>query len=416
MVSRSGLKGEQSMKNRLVVVGVVVVLLLAGFSFPRAAQAGSAYCHVVKAGETLAQIAWRYGVSVDALAAANNLWNPNLIYVGQCLVIPGGGAPDYGCSITHVVKRGEYLKLIAARYGVSWQTLAQVNGLSNANLIYPGQHLKIPVKCQPTPKPKPTPKPSPTPEPPPKAWKGQYWDNRYLSGDPKKVKAVSAVDFAWGFGGPGHGVGNDNFSARWTRTKDLDAGKYRFHVRVDDGVRLWLDGVLLIDEWHDSAAVEYTAETVVSAGSHQIQIDYYEHLAGAQIKFWMERWDGTGAWKGEYFDNTTLAGTPVTTQYYNAINFDWGNQAPAPGVTADYFSVRWTGDFAFAAGTYRFSATMDDGIRVFVDGELILDQWTGGPPRTFYAEVDLSEGTHQVKVEHFEYKGIAVAKVSWTKK
>jgi peptidoglycan-N-acetylglucosamine deacetylase len=177
------------MKNRVLIVLLLTALLVGGMSLPRVAQAGGAsggtYCHVVKRGETLSQIAAQYGVSVQALAAANNLSNPNLIYVGQCLVIPGTQPyPSCGpCTVTHVVKYGEYLKQIAAKYGSTWQCIASANGLSNPNLIYPGQHLVVPVKCPGPPPPPPTPKP---PAPPPSGtWTAQYWTNPYLSGNPK---------------------------------------------------------------------------------------------------------------------------------------------------------------------------------------------------------------------------------------
>lgn len=404
------------MKNRLVVVGILVALLFAGFAFPTDSYAGGYPCHIVQRGETLAQIAYRYGTTVQAIAALNNITNPNLIYVGQCLQIPGGAPPPPpppGCTIVHVVQRGEYLKQIAARYGVGWQTIAQYNGLSNPNLIYPGQRLRIPVACPPPkPPPKPTPKPTPKPSPD-KPWKGQYWDNRYLSGDPKLVKYYTTIDFNFGTAGPGSPIKGTDFSARFTRSKEMDAGRYKFHIWVDDGVRFWLDGVNLIDQWHESAPTLYTVERDVSAGTHSLQIDFFQALGAAQLKFMIERMDGQAAWKAEFFNNTDLAGAPVTTQYYNSVSFDWGNASPAGGVTADYFSSRFTGDFSFAAGKYRFSATMDDGMRVYVDDARIIDQWTGGAARTFYADVDLSAGVHRIRVEHFEYKGVAVAKVSW---
>jgi LysM repeat protein len=109
--------------------------------------------HVVQSGETLFRIAQLYGVSVQALASANNLLNPSSIYAGQQLVIPGGGTPATNppppagttpATGTHIVQPGETLGMISARYGVSVATLAQANRLSNPSLIYVGQQLVIP--------------------------------------------------------------------------------------------------------------------------------------------------------------------------------------------------------------------------------------------------------------------------------
>jgi len=100
--------------------------------------------HIVQQGENLYRIALRYGVSMGALVRANNLRNPNRIYVGQRLIIPGSpGEPIYRPQ-THIVQRGENLYRIALRYGVNVRALAVVNGIVDINRIYVGQRLLIP--------------------------------------------------------------------------------------------------------------------------------------------------------------------------------------------------------------------------------------------------------------------------------
>ncbi len=397
------------MKVRLFSVAILIALILAGFLVPTEAQTCKPVYHVVKPGQNLTQIARFYGVTVQAIVKANNLWNPNLIYPGQHLLIPVPCTPEPpkpGCTVIHVVKRGEYLKLIAVRYGTTVNAIVQLNGIKNPNLIYPGQRLKIPVRCKPT----PTPTPGPT-----KPWKGQYWPNRFLSGEPKYVRYADVVDFNWGTAGPGDGIGGTNFSVRWNRTKYFDPGLYRFHVRVDDGVRVWVDNVLIIDQWHDTAPREYTADKQLSAGNHNLQVDYYQNQGGAQIRFWTEPLDAKAAWKAEFFNNMNLQGTPAV-RYYNALDFDWGKGSPMAGITADYFSARFTGEFYFVGGPYRFTAVVDDGIRIFLDDKLILDQWHTTSVRTYTVDIDVSEGNHWLKVEYFEEKGAAVCKVRWTQR
>jgi LysM repeat protein len=101
--------------------------------------------YVVRAGDTLQRIAARFGTTWQAIAAANNLTNPNRILVGQRLVIPTGStSPPPSSPRVHVVSPGETLFRIALRYGVTVQAIAAANNISNPNAIYVGQTLQIP--------------------------------------------------------------------------------------------------------------------------------------------------------------------------------------------------------------------------------------------------------------------------------
>lgn len=100
--------------------------------------------HVVQRGETLQAIALRYGVTQGAIMSANELANPNRIYVGQQLTIPGGAAPAESQPRTHVVQRGETLSQIARRYGVTLQAVQNANGITDPDTISVGQRLTIP--------------------------------------------------------------------------------------------------------------------------------------------------------------------------------------------------------------------------------------------------------------------------------
>ena len=99
--------------------------------------------YIVRAGDTLYAIARRYGTTHQALAALNGLRYPYTIYVGQRLLISGSAAPPASGRI-HIVQRGETLWAIALRYGTTPWAIASANGLWNVNLIYVGQRLVIP--------------------------------------------------------------------------------------------------------------------------------------------------------------------------------------------------------------------------------------------------------------------------------
>jgi LysM repeat protein len=100
--------------------------------------------HVVQAGEKLFRISVYYGVGYESVAAANGIINPDLVYVGQRLIIPAEGTEPSTPTETHVVQPGENLFRIALKYGVTVEAIAVANGISNVNLIYPGQELVIP--------------------------------------------------------------------------------------------------------------------------------------------------------------------------------------------------------------------------------------------------------------------------------
>ena len=110
-------------------------------------SAASAEAHIVVAGETLAEIAARYGIAPETLAALNGITDPSLIYVGTTLRLAGPVAPEVvvsPASTVHVVAVGESLNSVAARYGIAVSRLVTANGLADPNLIRVGQELTIP--------------------------------------------------------------------------------------------------------------------------------------------------------------------------------------------------------------------------------------------------------------------------------
>jgi putative chitinase len=98
----------------------------------------------VQPGENLFRIALHYDMTYTALAAANGIINPDLIYAGQRLTIPAEVPAEPTGERTHVVQPGENLFRIALKYGVTVEAIAVANDISNVNLIYPGQELRIP--------------------------------------------------------------------------------------------------------------------------------------------------------------------------------------------------------------------------------------------------------------------------------
>lgn len=113
-----------------------------------AAATGNETIYVVQRGDTLAKIAARYGVTAKQITELNDIKNPDLIYTGQKLKVPGkpiAATPVSGQSgKTYTVQAGDTLVAIATKFGVTVQSLQQVNNLASADQIFTGQVLKIP--------------------------------------------------------------------------------------------------------------------------------------------------------------------------------------------------------------------------------------------------------------------------------
>jgi len=120
---------------------------------------------------------------------------------------------------------------------------------------------------------------------------GEYFNNKDLSGEPTVRRIDTSVDFNWGGDRPAPAIGSDNFSVRWTgKLIPEKTGEYLLGTMTDDGVRLYLDGKLLIDDWFDHATVTRSATVRLEAGRiYDIRIEYYEHGGEAVAKLcWAE--------------------------------------------------------------------------------------------------------------------------------
>jgi beta-glucosidase len=119
--------------------------------------------------------------------------------------------------------------------------------------------------------------------------------------------------------------------------------------------------------------------------------------------------------RAEYFDNTTLAGTPRLVRVDQRIDFGWTLNSPGRGIPFDWYSVRWTGTItAPANGVQRLGIEGNDGYRVYLDGRLLVDDWMKRGYGAKLANVELLPGTtHQIRVEFFESTGNARIKLVW---
>ena len=124
---------------------------------------------------------------------------------------------------------------------------------------------------------------------------------------------------------------------------------------------------------------------------------------------------GVSGLKGEYFANQELSGTPVLTRIDSAVNFDWGGSPPGAGIPNEHFSVRWTGSLVpTETGEFDLSIRSDDGSRLYVDGELFIDNWGDHAEVTRSRKITLEKGKEiQLKLEYYQSGGGAVVSLGW---
>ncbi len=164
---------------------------------------------------------------------------------------------------------------------------------------------------------------------------------------------------------------------------------------------------------------------VYDPGSLQENTTYYwvvDEIVGAN-KVAGDVWEfttigGTGGAKGEYFNNVNLSGLPVLTRIDPEINVNLtGDLSPGAPVPGDGWSARWTADLDIAvADTFTFSINCQDGTRMWIDGELIIDQWITPTVTSKYYSLPqpLERGIHSLRVEFFDSGGDAVEQLAWS--
>ncbi len=247
------------------------------------------------------------------------------------------------------------------------------------------------------------------------SWQASYWNNISLSGAPAWEETVAHLNWDWGYGSPHPYVATEGFSARWTRIAPFQAGTYRFTATADDGIRVYVDQRLIIDEWRDQPARTFSTELALAGGPHEVVVEYYEQTGVAVARLsWTRISDEVGAWRGEYYPNRWLSGSPAIVRSDENIDFDWGYGSPGVGVPSDDFSVRWTRTARLESGHYRFTTTTDDGVRLWVNDHLLIDEWRDQASRSYSGTIHVS-GDARIRMEYYERGGVASARLTWTR-
>ncbi|WNJ17714.1 PA14 domain-containing protein [Pontibacter sp. G13] len=330
----------------------------------------------------------------------------------------------------------------------------------------------------------------------------------------------SRVDFIWGQGSPFLGTPTDDFAVKWEgQLLPVFSETYDFTVTADGGIRLWVDGQLLIDAWNLTGNQTYLGSTALISGQKvDIVLEYRDQTGSAKTSLYWESesqpyelipadflYPPAGKLKQliaalpvgfklmtdpDFFllaqassglpvefqwisgpasltaSRVTLDGTPgiveihvlqpgdslhraaepleirfevadpaevgqgIRGSYFAGIGFDsvvfsrldtailfeWGSAAPSLEMPEDEFSVRWEGFLdPDESGTYEFKAETDDGVRLKIRDQWIIDDWTSSGLTTRTATIDLNGGDKVPFVmEYYEASGDATARLSWS--
>ena len=171
------------------------------------------------------------------------------------------------------------------------------------------------------------------------AFHAQYWNaspgvNAIPGTTPDLERDEDAIDHDWGEGSPGEGIGANRFVARWSRTMSFAPGDYEFTVTADDGVRLYIDGVQVIDKWIDQAPTTHRTTLPLDGGPHKIVMEYYENAGGAVARLsYAEVGDppDDSSYHAEYWNTPDAIGPPSLPtssadleRNDKTLDFNWG--------------------------------------------------------------------------------------------
>jgi uncharacterized protein YgiM (DUF1202 family) len=260
-------------------------------------------------------------------------------------------------------------------------------------------------------------------------WAGEYFNGApYIftgtAGFTQTTSSLNAISLSW-TGSPGGSIGADNWSARWTANAALGANTYRFALRADRSARLYVNNSLLINLDSVAVGTTVTADLALAGGIIPMRIEYYDDTGDGflQMNFAVSSTvppaatattaptstgsTGTGGtttnqWSVSYYANTSLSGNPALTATLGSPNVNFGTGSPGAGVPSDGFSARFTATENFTAGVYRFDVSADDGVRVTVGGQRVIDHWYVTDSNLTYTANVVVSGATSVTIEYFE--------------
>lgn len=169
----------------------------------------------------------------------------------------------------------------------------------------------------------PTPTTAPTVPSVFQGWKGEYFANPDVAEPATLIRDDPQINFNWGSGAPAPGIPPNNYSARWSRRSFFEEGNYTFNANVEGGVRLWLDGRMLIDSWPSGPLrLEQADSGPIARGDHDLRVDYRKLTGNGQIAV---------SWQLKAQPPTAVVEGPTSGQVGQELRFSARNSAATPG-------------------------------------------------------------------------------------
>ncbi len=260
------------------------------------------------------------------------------------------------------------------------------------------------------------------------------------------------ISFNWGHGSPNatNLVGSDNYSVVWTGfLSPTTAGSYTFRLDADDKAKVSIDlndgggfRTLVQNGWDDPATGTYKLSEPVTLEAapvtrYPVKVEFVETTGLAKLKFHWQLGTGTFAlvpstqvftaatggaagWSGVFYNNPTFtppaASTPqTTTDFTTGSNGDWLTGSPDPLIFHNNFSARWSGQvLPRYSQRYYFVSKANEGSKVWVNDQLIIDKWTGSSGTDATGSIELKGGVrYNIVMEYYETTGASEASLSW---
>lgn len=270
----------------------------------------------------------------------------------------------------------------------------------------------------------------------------KYWNNNNWSGDPVLSRIDSNIDFEWSFSTPFPGVVNlNNWSASWNGYFIApETGNYKFGTSADDDTKIYGNGTLLLNA--PCCSLKWMSGTVAltKGQAYPIRVDYNDLGGNAFMSFYVQLPAGTQMIvPSEYLRTTPVSTTQnrgLTGKYYlddgshnfatnkkrfllrnePVIDYNWTTGSPLLGGPVDNFLVKYEGFItAPITGLYKIGVNSDDGVKIYLNGNLIAQNWTDhAPTDTWSQDINLTAGSlNKVVIEYYEKTDVANISLKW---